>query len=266
MAKASDNIFPKIIESMNTSDPAAPSDSSWKLYAKAPGIYARSSNAIVGPFAAGISDPMTTRGDIIVRNSSNVTARLAIGTSGKVLSSDGTDVSWQTAGAGAMTRIQQIVSTGSSTETFSAIAGTYETLVIHWNGRSDRAANNWDNMGIRFNGDTGANYSSEEMGAFNTTTTSVQSLNATSVLVGQLLAASADANAASSGSITIPGYARTVFQKSFQAVYGGFPATTVGQTVVISGRWKSTAAITSVTLFPLSNFISGTVFTLYGIT
>jgi len=48
----------------------------------------------------GLSDPMTTRGDIIVRNASNVTARLAVGSSGKVLSSDGTDVSWQTPSAG----------------------------------------------------------------------------------------------------------------------------------------------------------------------
>ena len=37
---------------MNTSAPAAPSDSSWKVYAKAGGIYARSSNAEVGPFGA----------------------------------------------------------------------------------------------------------------------------------------------------------------------------------------------------------------------
>jgi hypothetical protein len=52
VTKGSDNIFPKLLESMNTSDPTAPSDSSWKIYAKAPGIYARSSNAIVGPFGA----------------------------------------------------------------------------------------------------------------------------------------------------------------------------------------------------------------------
>lgn len=37
---------------MQTSAPAAPSDSSWKMYAKAGGIYARSSNAEVGPFGA----------------------------------------------------------------------------------------------------------------------------------------------------------------------------------------------------------------------
>lgn len=46
--------------------------------------------------SSGLADPMTTRGDIMVRNASNVTARLGIGASGKVLTSDGTDVSWQT--------------------------------------------------------------------------------------------------------------------------------------------------------------------------
>lgn len=37
---------------------------------------------------------LTTRGDILVRNASNVTARLAVGSSGYILTSDGTDVSW----------------------------------------------------------------------------------------------------------------------------------------------------------------------------
>lgn len=50
---------------------------------------------------AGFTDPMTTRGDIIIRNSSNVTDRLAIGADTYVLTSDGTDVSWAAAGGGA---------------------------------------------------------------------------------------------------------------------------------------------------------------------
>lgn len=46
--------------------------------------------------AAGVplTDPMTTRGDVIVRNSSNVTARLAVGAAGTALVSDGTDVAY----------------------------------------------------------------------------------------------------------------------------------------------------------------------------
>jgi hypothetical protein len=44
----------------------------------------------------GFADPMTTRGDIIFRDSSNTTARLGRGTADQVLRSDGTDLSWQT--------------------------------------------------------------------------------------------------------------------------------------------------------------------------
>lgn len=52
----------------------------------------------------GLTDPMTTRGDIIVRDATNTTARLAVGTAGQFLSSDGTDVSWSTpAGSGDVT-------------------------------------------------------------------------------------------------------------------------------------------------------------------
>jgi hypothetical protein len=58
-----------------------------------------------------MSDPMTTRGDIIDRNASNVTARLGIGAAGKILSSDGTDVSW---GNGPMTTQDDIIVGGTS--------------------------------------------------------------------------------------------------------------------------------------------------------
>jgi len=44
--------------------------------------------------SAGLTDPMTTRGDMIVRNSSNATARLAVGAADRVLKSDGTDPAW----------------------------------------------------------------------------------------------------------------------------------------------------------------------------
>jgi hypothetical protein len=49
--------------------------------------------------ASGLADPMTTRGDMMIRNASNVTARVPIGSAGKVWRSDGTDPSWQTPAA-----------------------------------------------------------------------------------------------------------------------------------------------------------------------
>lgn len=71
--------------------------------------------------SSGLSDPMTTRGDIIVRNSSNTTARLAIGSSGKVLSSDGTDISWQTPSSFS----PSTVGTTSAGASFKTARGTY---------------------------------------------------------------------------------------------------------------------------------------------
>jgi len=44
--------------------------------------------------AGSLADPMTTRGDIIVRDSSNATARLAVGSANTVLKSDGTDAAY----------------------------------------------------------------------------------------------------------------------------------------------------------------------------
>lgn len=69
-----------------------------------------SSGAAIG-WAAVLTDPMTTRGDLIDRNASNVTARLAIGAAGKILSSDGTDVSW---GNGPMTTQDDLIYGGAS--------------------------------------------------------------------------------------------------------------------------------------------------------
>ena len=43
-----------------------------------------------------------TRGSIIYGNASGVTARLAAGGADKILTSDGTDISWEDAGGGAM--------------------------------------------------------------------------------------------------------------------------------------------------------------------
>lgn len=86
----------------------------------------------------GIVDPMTTRGDVIVRNASNVTARLAIGAAGKILSSDGTDVSW---GNGPMTTKGDIIAGGTSgapgrlavgADTQVLTADSTQTLGVKW--------------------------------------------------------------------------------------------------------------------------------------
>lgn len=91
MSKVDDNFFPKVIYDMNTSDPTAPTGREWKLYAKAGGIYARSSNSITGPFqtSAGLSNPMSAVGDIIQGTTAGAPAALAAPLAGKVLTGAG---------------------------------------------------------------------------------------------------------------------------------------------------------------------------------
>ena len=61
-------------------------------------------NSVNTTFSAGsgggMTDPMTTAGDIVIRNSSNTTSRLGIGTSGQILTVVGGVPSWQNAPSG----------------------------------------------------------------------------------------------------------------------------------------------------------------------
>lgn len=50
--------------------------------------------------ASGFSDPMTTRGDLIYKDSGGTTVRLPAGTANYVLTSDGTDIAWAASVAG----------------------------------------------------------------------------------------------------------------------------------------------------------------------
>lgn len=129
MVKASENIFPQVILDAVTSDPAAPSNDNWKLYAKANGIYARSSNAVFGPFVTGsaLANPMTTTGDVIYSSdNSGTAARLAIGSNGTVARSTGTLPAWAVP-VGFEYSYAQRTSTASITATTEAAADTVLT-------------------------------------------------------------------------------------------------------------------------------------------
>ncbi len=78
---------------------------------------------------SGFSDPMTTRGDIIIRDAANTTARLGIGANTYVLTSDGTDISWAapTGGSG-LTVGTTTITSGTNTRVLynnSGVLGEY---------------------------------------------------------------------------------------------------------------------------------------------
>jgi hypothetical protein len=60
--------------------------------------------------------PLTTRGDVLIRDAANATARLAVGTNLQVLTSNGTDISWQDPSGGGGGEASVLVTNDDSTE------------------------------------------------------------------------------------------------------------------------------------------------------
>jgi hypothetical protein len=151
--------------------------------------------------------------------------------------------------------------TGTNTVTFSSIPGTYKHLQIRF-----RAANpNFDTLGVRFNGDTGTNYTEHliEGSGIGTAGGGGNGLGVVSRI--GILSLTDVANQQSVGVIEIIDYASTTKTKSLRYAAGRENQATSGRTVLGSGMRNNTEAITSVTLFAPGNFTTGTTFALYGI-
>ena len=89
--------------------------------------------------SAGMTNPMTTTGDIIYSSSGSTPARLGIGTTGQVLNVTGGVPAWTTpAAGGGMTLLSTTTLSGAST-TVSSISGSYKDLIIHVNGMQTAA-------------------------------------------------------------------------------------------------------------------------------
>lgn len=170
--------------------------------------------------------------------------------------------------AGGMVQIAQIVASGTpSTITFSSIPGTYTNLVVSLFGRDTITGSSDLNVFLKINGDaTAANYTATE-GLFGTGsgTGSTSTASSTSgAFIAKIPGTSGDANALGVATITFPSYAATTFWKMVASVIAQNGGTL--QNALVSFRWKSTSAITSLTLTAGGTaFANGTTATLYGL-
>lgn len=141
----------------------------------------------------------------------------------------------------------------TNTLTFSSIPSTYTDLMIIANHTSS-AGLGWF---MRFNGDNATNYSMTYVGGNGTTAESVRESNATCTRVGNSY------TTIGTTIIQIQNYSNTTTYKS-QISRTNNPSNFVA---AIVGLWRSTAAITSVTLLTnvVDTFSAGSTFTLYGI-
>jgi hypothetical protein len=155
----------------------------------------------------------------------------------------------------------QIASTtlgsASASVTFSSIPSTYTDLVLIVSVQNNTTPTNW---AIQFNGDTAANYSSTFLRGNGTAALSGRN---TSNALGYVGVAYSTANIFDFGGVNIQNYSNTTTYKTYLARYGNAPTDGVAARV---GLWSSTAAITSIRIFPESNsFSTGSTFNLYGI-
>jgi hypothetical protein len=171
------------------------------------------------------------------------------------------------AAAGALTRIaQQVLGAPAATVTFSGIAATFSNLMLTIVTRSSNASFG-DTIYMQANGDTGANYTAQNIVGSGAAATAAASNGVAQAGVSACSAASAPANCPGGSSITVPGYAQTTFLKT--AVAQSMQINTASFPVFVAGGWvwSNTAAINALKLGLTSgaNFNTGSVFTLYGI-
>lgn len=167
---------------------------------------------------------------------------------------------------------QTITGAGTATITFSSIPGTHKALRLQYQCRTASKTGDNDTLVLRFNDDTGANYSIfyvQQSGAGSLS--GGQSSGKTSF--NDIMAVTNDnagsAYDATSGTMDIPNYAGTTFGKhvTFQAL-ADFSAGALGvYWYNNAGLWTGTSAVTKITIATGSgsDFLTGTVFSLYGI-
>jgi hypothetical protein len=143
----------------------------------------------------------------------------------------------------------------ASSYTFSSISGSYTDLVLIISAKN--STYNGSSGELRFNSDTGSNYSYTELAGVSATPSSSRTSNSTSVQCFRT-----DINNFGISIINVQNYSGT---NTYKTVIS--KANLENSVRTFAGLWRSTSAITSITILPEggTTFSSGCTFTLYGI-
>lgn len=150
----------------------------------------------------------------------------------------------------------QTLATSAASITFSSIPQTYTDLVMV----VQFGQTGGDDVFLRFNGDTGSNYSATRIAGDGSTPSS--SLNSSVTGIQPRTPNNPNSSIVSIWKENIMNYTNTTTYKSTTGRYS-YPS---GFTTAHTGMWRSTAAITSLTV--LCNALAwsaGTIVTLYGV-
>ena len=159
---------------------------------------------------------------------------------------------------------------GASSVTFSSIPSTYKHLQIRGIARDSRTTYVNSNLIIRFNGDSGSNYSWHNLQGNGSSTAGRAGSNDTAIRSNVLAAGGAPTGSFAGYVTDLLDYANTNKNKTLRSLGGmdsnGAVLGEGGFIELLSGNWRSTSAITSVTLAAdTPNFLQYSSFALYGI-
>jgi len=155
----------------------------------------------------------------------------------------------------------QTLSSAATSVTFSSIPSTFTDLVLVTSAMGDSGV---IDMVLRFNSDSGTNYSSSRLYGDGTSAGSNRSINATKIDVNY--SGSVSTTAPITSVITIFNYANSTTYKSVLMRSADVGGTYQGVNMIASvWRGSSNQAITSLTVSGTANIKAGSMFTLYGI-
>jgi hypothetical protein len=156
--------------------------------------------------------------------------------------------------------------TTTASVTFSSLPATYNDLIIIGQGKANASTSTLIDVGVRFNGDTGSNYSTVKIFSLSyASITQTTALN--SVRAETYLDANSTDNALGSGfKIDLFDYNTTYSYKNYLNRAACMTQSDKG-VFASASTWKNTAAITSITIYADggSGFYAGTTIALYGI-
>jgi len=156
----------------------------------------------------------------------------------------------------------QTLGSDTATVEFTSIPGTFTDLVLVC---FERGTDNSASGALRFNADTGSNYSRTRLLGFSSGAISTRDSNDTSILAGSSALNNATSGIFSTSVHQIMSYANANVYKTVLASAAD-PSNTDSRVHRVVGLWRSTSAITTITyLHRSANFAAGSTFSLYGI-
>jgi hypothetical protein len=210
----------------------------------------------------GMTNPMTTTGDTIYSSSGSTPARLGIGTAGQILqvNSGATAPEWVTpagGGGASFTQLAATATTSGGTVTVTGLSG-YNTLWVTWESVGTDTSGE-PTITIRFNSDSGANYSCSGLRLTNLSASTTLMAQENQNGSGALTIATQGSSAGNtfSGGLIIEG-ANTTGVKVGQVICGSSGTNAVGRSGTF--RYTGSSVISSVSIITGSgNFDEGTI-------